>query len=161
MDVFLQFIKNNFMKKTVFLFLSAALLFACNQSSDKTKVDEHANHSQAETTVLTLNNGAKWKADSITNHNVIGLKSIADNFRVKPFPSANDYQILSGDLSNGLNKMIQECKMSGPDHEALHHWLEPILSETNQLKNVTDTAAAGKTFRSIDKRIDDYHNYFE
>jgi hypothetical protein len=149
------------MKKTVFLFLSAAFLFACNQSSDKKKVDEHADHSHAETTALTLNNGAKWKADSITNNNVVGLKTIADNFRIKPFPTANDYQVFGADLSNGLNKMIQECKMSGPDHEALHHWLEPVLSETNQLKNVTDTAVAAKTFKSIDKRIDDYYNYFE
>ena len=51
--------------------------------------------------------------------------------------------------------------MSGPDHDALHQWLEPVLSETNQLKNVTDTAVAAKTFKSIDTRIDDYHNYFE
>ena len=149
------------MKKTVFLFLCVAFLFACNQSSDKIKTDEHAQHDHAETTALTLNNGTKWKADSITNHNVVGLKTIADNFRIKPFPSANDYQILSADLSNGLNKMIQECKMSGPDHDALHQWLEPVLSETNQLKNVTDTAFAGKPFKSIDTRIDDYHNYFE
>jgi hypothetical protein len=149
------------MKKAVILFLSVALLFACNQSSDKVKTDEHTDQVHAETTALTLNNGAKWKADSITNHNVIGLKSIADNFRIKPFPSANDYQVLGADLSNGLNKMIQECKMSGPDHEALHHWLEPVLSETNQLKSATDTAVAAKTFKSIDKRIDDYQNYFE
>ena len=149
------------MKKTVFLFLCVAFLFACNQSSDNNKVDEHADHSHAETTVLTLNNGAKWKADSITNHNVVGLKTIADNFRIKPFPSANDYQVLGADLSNGLNKMIQECKMSGPEHDALHQWLEPVLSETNQLKKVTDKAVSAKTFKSIDRRIDDYNNYFE
>ena len=149
------------MKKTVFLFLCVAFLFACNQSSDNTKVDEHADHSHAETTALTLNNGAKWKADSITNHNVVSLKTIADNFRIKPFRSANDYQVLGADLSNGLNKMIQECKMSGPEHDALHQWLEPVLSETNQLKKVTDTAVSAKTFKSIDRRIDDYNNYFE
>lgn len=149
------------MKKAVFLFLSIALLLGCNQRSDKTKIDEHADHSHAEITALSLNNGAKWKADSITNHNVTALKTIADNFRIKPFASANDYQILSADLGNALDKMIQECKMSGPDHEALHRWLEPVLSETSQLKNITDTAVAVETFKSIDKRIDDYHNYFE
>ena len=50
--------------------------------------------------------------------------------------------------------------MSGPDHEALHHWLEPVLKETNQLKSVTDTTAR-TTFDSIDKQLDIYHNYFK
>ena len=148
--------------KKILLFLFCTIFFvACNQSNNKTEADEHAGHVHDESVALTLNNGAKWKADSITNHNVVNLKTIADNFRIKPFPSTSDYQILSSDLKNGLNKMIQECKMSGPDHEALHHWLEPILKGTNELKNATDTAAGRSVFTSIDKQIDDYHNYFE
>jgi hypothetical protein len=110
---------------------------------------------------LTLNNGAKWKADSVTNQNVVNLKTIVDNFRTKPFPSLNEYHLLSADLGNGLNQMVQQCKMTGPDHEALHHWLEPILQENKNLKEVSDTLNGRKIFHSIDKRIDDYHNYFE
>ena len=138
-----------------------AFFVACNQSTNKTEADEHADHAQEDNVALTLNNGAKWKADSITNHNVVNLKTIADNFRIKPFPSMDDYQILGGDLQNGLNKMIQECKMSGPDHEALHHWLNPILQETSKLKNAADTSAGRTIFKSLDKQIDDYHTYFE
>lgn len=150
------------MKKLFYLLVSSAILFACNQSSNKTETDDHANRDHTVVdTQLTLNNGAKWKADSITNHNVVNLRIIADNFRIKPFLLASDYQILSGDLNNGLNKMIQECKMSGPDHDALHKWLEPILKETNQLKNITDTSIARTTFKSIDARIDTYYNFFE
>ena len=91
----------------------------------------------------------------------MNLKTIADNFRIKPFPSVNDYQLLGADLNTGVNKMIQECKMTGPDHDALHKWLEPVIQETNQLKTVTDTSVAKNTFLSIDKRIDAYHNFFE
>ncbi|KAA9038025.1 hypothetical protein FW778_14770 [Ginsengibacter hankyongi] len=149
------------MKKSIVLFICMAFLFACNQSSDKVEANEQHSHDQAQTTELSLNNGAKWKADSITNINVLNLRTIADNFRIISSPSANDYQILSSDLNNALNKMIQQCKMTGPDHEALHHWLEPVLKETNELKNITDTASARTTFKSIDKRLDDYHNYFE
>ena len=112
-------------------------------------------------TALSLNNGAKWQADSVTNNNVAYLKKIADNFRTKPHHSVNDYQTLSTDLNNELNKMIQQCKMTGPDHEALHHWLGPILKETTELKNITDTAMAGSTFKSIDTRLDVFNNYFE
>ena len=149
------------MKKSTLLFIYATLLFACNQSSNKAESNEHDSADQAQTTELSLNNGAKWKADSITNNNVLNLRTIADNFRIKSSPLASDYQILSSDLNNALNKMIQECKMTGPDHEALHHWLGPILKETNELKNITDTTVARTTFKSIDKRLDVYHNYFE
>jgi len=149
------------MKKSIILFIYITLLFACNQSSDKVEADEQHSHDQVQATELSLNNGAKWKADSITNNNVLNLHTVADNFRIKSSPSASDYQILSNDLNNALNKMIKECKMTGPDHQALHHWLAPILKETNELKNITDTAIAGMTFKSIDKRLDAYHNYFE
>ena len=137
------------------------LLSACNQSSNKAEPGERVSQDQDQTTALSLNNGAKWKADSITNRNVSDLKRIVDNFKKKPSHSANDYQIVSTDLSNALNKMIRQCKMTGPDHEALHHWLGPILKETNELKNITDTTIAASTFKSIDTRLDVYNNYFE
>jgi hypothetical protein len=57
--------------------------------------------------------------------------------------------------------MIQECKMKGPDHDALHHWLEPLLKETNELKNAADTTAGKMIFQSLDKQIDAFHTYFE
>ena len=148
------------MRKASLLLLCCTLfLFACNSASNKE--EEHAEHSHSETSELALNNGAKWKADSITNHNVVVLKTIADNFKIKPAPSVNDYQLLGSDLKNGLDKMIRECKMTGADHEALHHWLNPLLKENSELKNLTDTALAKSVFNSIDKQLDEYHNYFE
>ena len=147
--------------KTILLLFCIAI-FSCNSPKNKSGVQDHENHEHAVSdSRLSLNNGAKWKADSITNHNVVNLKTIADNFRIKPFPSVNDYQLLGTDLNTGVNKMIQECKMTGPDHDALHKWLEPVIQETNQLKTVTDTSVAKNTFHSIDKRLDAYHNYFE
>lgn len=147
------------MKKTFLLLSFALLLFGCNSTSNKT--GEHAEHSHGETAELALNNGAKWKADVTTNNNVLEIKTAADSFRTKPSPSISDYQLLSGHLKDGLDKMIKECKMSGPDHDALHQWLSPLLKETNELKNVTDTAAAGLVFKSINKQIDGYYHYFE
>jgi hypothetical protein len=149
------------MKKILFGLICSAFLFACNQNAHQEDAHTHEAIDTVHSTALTLNNGAKWKADSITNHNVVNLKTIADNFRIKPFPTVGEYQLLSTDLSNGLNTMIQQCKMTGPDHEALHHWLEPILNENKELKNVQDTAAGRSIFRSIDKKIDSYKTYFE
>lgn len=148
------------MKRIISGLLCSCFLFACNQNSDKADHREHLDTASVQQQ-LTLNNGAKWKADSITNHNVLILKTVADNFKIKPFPSSNDYRILSSNLSNALNQMIEQCKMTGPDHEALHHWLEPVLEKNKELKNISDTASASKIFVSIDKWIHDYPNYFE
>ncbi len=113
-------------------------------------------------TSLTLNNGDKWKADSSTYNNVMDLKNTSDMFKIQPFPPLNEYRIiLDNDLTKGINKMIQECKMTGPGHEALHKWLEPILENANQLKTLSDTAAAKLIFQVIDARIYEYRNYFE
>ena len=89
------------------------------------------------------------------------LKNTSDMFKIQPFPALNEYHILDNDLTKGINKMIQECKMTGPDHEALHKWLEHILENANKLKSVSDTAAANPIFQSIDARLDEYRNYFE
>lgn len=149
------------MKKILFLFVVASFLFSCNSDSGKTEIVKSISPDHTGSAALTLNNGAKWKADSITNRNVGNIKTIADNFRIKPLPTVAEYQLLSNDLSNGLNTMIQECKMTGADHEALHHWLESILKDTKELKNVSDTAAGRSIFKSLDHRIDEYHTYFE
>lgn len=141
------------------LVCACAAFFACNQGADKT--GDRIQTEQNPDTVLSLNNGAKWRADSITNHNVIRLKTTADMFNVDPFPSINNYQLVGNDLSNDIDTLLQQCKMKGDDHEALHKWLEPILGLSNQLKNATDTAAARQAFKSIDARIDAYPNYFE
>ena len=156
------------MKKLFFLLLSATLLFACNQSSNKVEADEpavevdsHAGDDAAQTTKLALNNGAKWKADSNTTRNAIELQAITTNFKTKQNPSINDYQALSGDFSNGLNKMVKECKMKGPDHDALHLWLQPVLKGNKELKAATDSSVAETTFKSINTQLDAYYTYFE
>lgn len=149
------------MKKSLFTVICVSFLLSCNQgTSNSESHDDHTNAMAADAS-LALNNGAKWKADSITNHNVIRLKTTANMFRVEPFPSQDNYQLLGNDLGDDLNTMLQECKMKGADHDALHQWLEPILHQSNRLKNITDTALGRKIFDSVDHRIDVYNQYFE
>ena len=148
------------MKKSLIALMCIALLFACNQNSNKAESKENASQVQEQPIGLTLNNGTKWQVDSSTSRHQVDLRTIADMFKIQPNPSANEYNILGNDLGNSLNKMIQDCKMTGPDHDALHQWMEPILNESNQLKTITDTTAARATFKLIDRQLDDYHTYF-
>lgn len=149
------------MKKILFAWVVMFFIFACNQNASKTEEHEHTENVAASDSSLRLNNGAKWKSDSTTEQNVANLKSITDNFKLKSSPSVNDYHSLSNDIGNGFNQLVQQCKMTGPDHEQLHHWLEPLLEKNKELKSVSDDATAKKIFDSIDNRIAQYRNYFE
>ncbi len=155
------------MKKLFFLVFISFTFFSCNTHTDNVIVDEHAghNHEAEEAPVadveIPLNNGAKWTADNATNTNVTEMKTIADKFKSKNNPELKDYQELNGEFARALNKMIQQCTMKGPDHDALHVWLEPLLQDNAKLKESGDVAASQKIFLSIDNRINNYQNYFE
>lgn len=51
--------------------------------------------------------------------------------------------------------------MKGPDHDALHKWLEPLLEETKELKNATEVKNAREKLKEIDERINLFAQYFE
>jgi hypothetical protein len=57
--------------------------------------------------------------------------------------------------------MIRECKMQGPDHEALHKWLEPLMEQVSTLKQAATVAAAGQAFNVIQSQVNRYDQYFE
>ena len=155
--------------KNFFFILLIGFLFSCNDGTKPPAFDAHGgrDHSEeaaqptAKSEELALNNGAKWKSDDATNANVAELKKIANDFKTNPNPSSEDYQALNGNMGRGLNKMIQECKMEGPDHDALHIWLEPVLRENAQLKELTSASESKRVFDSLDNRLTIYNNYFE
>lgn len=149
------------MKKLYFILFSTAFLFACNQGSNKNEPEDHATDNHVETSGLTLNNGAKWQADSSTNRHLINIKTTANMFKVDPFPAVDKYQILGSDILDGLNSMIRDCTLKGAPDEALHKWMLPILRQAGELKNVSDTAIAKPIFDSLDKRINIYYDYFQ
>lgn len=158
------------MKRLFFIFLSTIFLFACNQANEAPVKNEAAAHdhaapvaeptAQAEN-LLTLNNGAKWKSDLNTDKNVKVLKTTAEDFKNKENPGVDDYHTVANNLGEGLTTMINECKMKGADHDALHHWLEPLLKENKDLKATADAASGSALFNSINTRLNAYQDYFE
>jgi hypothetical protein len=110
----------------------------------------------ADQSVLHLNNGVKWKADAKTLANVSLLKSVvADAIKQHPV----NYGLAATELQNGLDKMITECSMKGPDHEALHQWLLPLVKKVNALKEASGDKAAA-TMNEIKLQIDLFDQYF-
>ncbi len=151
------------MKYVLLVLLSTGMLLACQSANDKkenapadsaTAVhDQHAEHLEG----LALNNGAKWQADSITRVNVILLqKTIAD---AKTANTANYLQTAAA-LQEGLNKMVKECTMQGPDHDALHKWLEPLMEKVKTLKQADTAEKASAILADIEKHLDLFTLYF-
>ncbi|HUZ60405.1 MAG TPA: hypothetical protein VMU83_16655 [Hanamia sp.] len=145
----------------MFIILCGSFLLSCNQGTNNSESQSNEAYSMVPYTGMPLNNGAKWKVDSMTIHNVIRLKVTANMFRVKPFPELDTYQLLGGYLINDADTMLQQCKMKGAADEALHEWLVPIINQSGRLKNITDTAEERKIFDSVDRRINTFHQYFD
>ena len=155
------------MKKLFAILLLTGTLLACNnhqQAGNKAAIDTaDADHDQPGTTAekLVLNNGAKWKVDISTNNNVRNLQAILEKFSGGSDKSLTAYKKAGDDLQQGLNKMIRECKMKGPDHEALHKWLEPLINLVAKFKQVPDAAAAAQSLDAIREQVDIFPQYFE
>jgi hypothetical protein len=155
------------MKKLLALFILIGTLWACNHHQppeNKTKPADPEKNELHEGTLsekLVLNNGRKWKIDASTDNNVKHLQDILKEFgtgNAQPLPA---YKKLEEDLEQGINKMITECKMTGPDHEALHKWLEPLIAKVGRLKEVQTAAEAASAFKAIDNQANIYNQYFE
>lgn len=152
------------MKKIITIIFVTSIFLSCNSENDKEKntatdsVTENHKESENKTTGLVLNNGTKWKADSSTLVNVANLQTIASNAKKQ---NPENYLQTATALQDGLNKMINECKMKGADHAALHQWLEPLIEKTKELKNTTVVKNATAILNEIENQIDMFAKYFE
>jgi Cu/Ag efflux pump CusA len=155
------------MKKIIVILLLSTGFWACNNSETAAKKEgaaatEADHHEHADNkTGLELNNGAKWIADSSTNNNVKNLQVILEKFEAGADQSMAAYKLVADDLQMGLNKMVSECKMKGPDHDALHKWLEPLIAQVKELKKVFSEADASKLLTAIHTQVSYYYQYFE
>lgn len=121
-----------------------AFLISCNQNSHE--ADSHGRDtSSISIKQLTLNNGSEWIVDSITADNFVNLKNMTDMFFVNPFLPLANYHTYGSDMKKGINKLMQQCKLTGAAHNALHLWLEPVINQTNELKNYRRYSDSKKT----------------
>lgn len=155
------------MKKLLTVVLLAGFLLACNNDNtpakEATAGSPETNHHEHSATGdgLILNNGAKWKADSSTNINGKSILDSIEKFNPGVDKSLAVYTALSGDLQQGLNKMISDCKMQGADHEALHKWLEPLPGQVSELKEASTVVDAQTILEAIHSQVKLYPQYFE
>jgi hypothetical protein len=149
-------------KRLFFILLLAAGLVACNEHKQEAAGHDHSRdsvmHSHSESqNQLALNNGKKWKLDEATRNNVDTIRKTVQTVSMS---EKKDYAKAAADLENDANRLVNQCKMSGKDHDMLHLWLESFLSELKQLK-ASSAEEQPVAFNRIEMGVKEFGNYFE
>ena len=141
-------------------------LAACNHA-DHSKAaivvneGKELHHSEREPATLSLNGNLKWKADQSTFTQVKALQALADSFGRKVPATAGEYKLAGDSFQTILNKLIRDCRMKGAEHEALHHWLEPLLQQVKALTAATGTDDSRKSLNDVQRQLELFDKYFE
>ncbi|MGZ3952200.1 MAG: hypothetical protein ACXVBZ_12445, partial [Flavisolibacter sp.] len=64
---------------------------------------------------------------------------------------------LSARLQTRLDTLVQQCKMTGPAHEALHSWLKPVLHDTKELKE----GKYDQNYAQLKKDVQSFYDFFD
>lgn len=149
--------------KTFVLILVSMILWSCSAPEEKVAESVHADHQQesAADTELALNHGAKWKADAATKANVASLITVLDAFNASEARTLADYLDVATKIQVVLDKLIGECEMQGPDHDALHLWLHPLLERLDALHSSSTAEEARIAYAKVNEQARLYSTYFE
>jgi hypothetical protein len=121
--------------KKILIVLLVTTVSCTSQESGKTK-GKSTSHAQQHTAVtVPLNNGDKWKADDATKQNVAVIAQIVND---NNYRAADKRKQLSAALQSQIDTLIKQCRMKGPEHDALHVWLERVLKDMKELKKEDD-----------------------
>ena len=128
---------------------------SCNNRHSHSGHDNHEHHAKSKQ--LALNDGRKWNVDDPTNAYVRKMQGIVERFDSR---GSSDYNMLADSLRVQTTGMVVDCKMTGPDHDALHLWLEPVLNDVQTLAG-KDEAEAKKSYDHVKSSLVEYDTYFE
>ena len=105
---------------------------------------------------LSLNNGAKWKTDVSTRSNINEMRQMLSTVDSKS--SNESLNQLSANLEKQTNKLVSECTMKGPDHDALHVWLSDFQ---NDLRNFKGSDNKQAQLSDLKTDIESFDQFFD
>lgn len=148
------------------ILLAATLMLsfgACQESQehdhDHAAMETHGHAHDSKT--LALNNGAKWQTDESTRQHAATLSGIADAFPYHENTTLEAFHQHAEAMQTELNYLIQDCRMKGAEHDALHLWLEPVLEDTRDLSDTQDAVAAAAATKKLHEDIRKFPQYFQ
>lgn len=126
------------------------------EANDIRKQDKHDTSASAVHNSLQLNKGAKWKSDEATSKNVAAIVNVInDSSNMGP----NNRAQLTKQLQIRIDTLVQQCKMKGPDHDALHVWLEQVLHDLKEMK--AGDHEYEKSYGALKKDVESFYVFFE
>ena len=134
--------------------LVSLMLFtaSCSNNQSRSETQEAQPHNtETKNAKLQLNNGQKWKLDEATRKNMKEIKTYLSQASHAGVLSAEELQKYS-------DKLIKECRMSGPGHDALHVWLGTFLQNVQALKDNRDAESAS---HALNENVKEFDSYFE
>lgn len=150
------------MKTQLILFIFTFVFYGCSNpevstgSKDSMATENHIEQHSG----LSLNNGAKWQTDESTRSHFQKASSILDKFKQNENPDTSDYKSVAQEMQNELDGLIKDCRMTGPDHDALHKWLEPVLKSVNHLKKVQSRDEGRQVLEILNEEVGKFKQYF-
>ena len=144
------------------LIILSLFVMACSNidsGAETTKEDEHELHDSAMTKpviALQLNNGAKWKTDEATRKNVGEIVRLINDSSI--IGEKNRAQ-LTKQLQARIDTLVQQCRMKGPDHDALHLWLQQVLNNLKALKEEDNEYQ--RSYAALKEEVENFYSFFE
>src|SRR5262245_11114166 len=117
--------------KQLIILLLVAIASCTNQQSAERQENNKAHDHQNSAETVPLNNGGKWKADEATKKNVAVMVQVVND---TTYAGAENKEQLYTSMQTKVDTLVDQCRMKGPEHEALHVWLEKVLKDMKELK---------------------------
>jgi hypothetical protein len=140
--------------KKLLIYLTVLITACSNQKSTGEQGTQPISEQAAPATEATLN--AKWKADDATKKNVEAMIQLVND---SSYASPSQSEKLYSGLQVSIDKLVRECTMQGPAHEALHAWLEKVLKDMKELKEGDDEYS--ETYSDLKRDIELFQELFE
>ena len=126
------------------------------EATDSGEKDKHEANTSVVHNSLQLNNGSRWKADAATRNNVAAIVNVINDS--SNMGQSNRAQ-LTKQLQIRIDTLVQQCRMQGPDHDALHVWLQQVLHDLQNVK--TEEHEYQKAYGALKKDVESFYVFFE
>ncbi|MCH8331050.1 MAG: hypothetical protein IH946_06680 [Bacteroidetes bacterium] len=145
------------MRYLIFI-LSWIILSSCSNDQKHHAASHH--HHQVEDGIVSLNNGAKWKANKETTEGVNEMIKALQDFEAGTDQDVDAFHRLGKSLNKEYNKIFKNCTMTGAAHDQLHNYLLPMAKDINHLME-GELHECREKVASLDKKLLTYEQYFE
>lgn len=147
------------MKSNLLIVMALTIFWTagCNEK----KSDDNQNNQEQQVNVpehnLILNDGNKWKADSMTIGHIHDMGTTLENVN----PEMEGSIITAAESLKGIfDLIIQDCTMDGPAHDQLHNYLMIVRPSIKEMYQATGEEAV-QSFLVLKKTIKLFDDYFE